>query len=160
VLPSPDIALRGPWDATNVIKVAPTGADLAHGLFDYHLDFPGQAPSRGCTYDKWSHRINEGHAPVTYARLVADPGYPNKLALQYWFFYVFNDFNDKHEGDWEMIQLDFDAPTAAEALTMKPALVGYSQHTGAESAHWGDSKLAIVGGTHPVVYPALGSHAN
>jgi glycerophosphoryl diester phosphodiesterase family protein len=43
---------------------------------------------------------------------------------------------------------------------MKPALVGFSQHEGAESAHWGDSKLRIVAGTHPVVYPALGSHAN
>jgi hypothetical protein len=43
---------------------------------------------------------------------------------------------------------------------MKPALVGFSQHEGAESAHWGDSKLEIVDGTHPVVYPALGSHAN
>jgi hypothetical protein len=86
--------------------------------------------------------------------------YPGQLALQYWFFYVFNNFNDKHEGDWEMIQLNFDAGTATEALRMKPALVGLSQHEGAESANWGDSKLEIVDGTHPVVYPALGSHAN
>src|SRR5262249_8682380 len=57
-------------------------------------------------------------------------------------------------------QLDFDAPSAGQALRTKPALVGYSQHEGAESAHWGDSKLEIVEGTHPVVYPALGSHAN
>jgi hypothetical protein len=59
-----------------------------------------------------------------------------------------------------MIQLDFDAATASRALGIKPALVGFSQHEGAESAHWGDSKLKIVDGTHPVVYPALGSHAN
>jgi hypothetical protein len=95
-----------------------------------------------------------------YARVVADPWHPGQLALQYWFFYVFNDFNDKHEGDWEMIQLDLPAGSAEQALSTKPSLVGYSQHTGAESAHWGDSKLQIVDGTHPVVYPALGSHAN
>src|ERR1700756_1763081 len=28
VLGNPDVALRGPWDKTNLIKVAPTGADL------------------------------------------------------------------------------------------------------------------------------------
>jgi glycerophosphoryl diester phosphodiesterase family protein len=160
VLGNPDVALHGPWDRTNIIKVAPTGADLARGLFDYHLDFPGRAVDPGCAYDEWSHRINNGHASTIYAHLVSDPAHPGKLALQYWFFYVFNDFNDKHEGDWEMIQLDFDAATASQALGMKPALVGFSQHEGAESAHWGDSKLKIVDGTHPVVYPALGSHAN
>jgi hypothetical protein len=92
--------------------------------------------------------------PAAYARVVTDPTHRGQLALQYWFFYVFNDFNDKHEGDWEMFQLDFDAATAQQALRQKPALVGYSQHEGAESAHWGDSKLELVDGTHPVVYPA------
>jgi hypothetical protein len=38
--------------------------------------------------------------------------------------------------------------------------VGYSSHEGAERADWGDDKLEIVDGTHPVVYPAAGSHAN
>jgi hypothetical protein len=160
VLGNRDVAFRGPWDKTNVIEVAPTARDLAEGLFDYHLDFPGSAVQPGCVYDEWSHRVNDGHPPVTYARIVTDPAHPGQLALQYWFFYLFNDFNDKHEGDWEMIQLDFDASTPAQALRTKPLLVGFSQHEGAESAHWGDSKLQIQGGTHPVVYPALGSHAN
>ena len=160
VLGNPDVAFRGPWDRTNIIKVAPTSADLGRGLFDYHLDFPGKAVAPGCVYDEWSHRLNRGHAPTAYARVVTDPTQPGRLALQYWFFYVFNDFNDKHEGDWEMVQLDFDAATAQQALGQKPALVGYSQHEGAESARWGDSKLELVDGTHPVVYPALGSHAN
>ena len=38
--------------------------------------------------------------------------------------------------------------------------VGYSQHEGSEKATWGDEKLELVDGTHPVVYPAAGSHAN
>jgi hypothetical protein len=160
VLGNPDVALRGPWDRSNIIKVGPTATDLAVGLFGYHLDFPGHAVAPGCAYDEWSHRVNQGAAPRTYARVVTDPAFPTQIALQYWFFYVFNDFNDKHEGDWEMIQLNFDASTAGQALKVKPALVGFSQHEGAESASWGDSKLQIVHGTHPVVYPALGSHAN
>jgi hypothetical protein len=160
LLGNDEVALRGPWDKTNIVKVAPTAADLSSGLFDYHLDFPGDALSPGCVYDQWSRRINEGSAPRTYARVVGEPGQPSRLALQYWFFYVFNDFNDKHEGDWEMVQLDFDASTPEEALRIRPALVGYSQHEGAESARWGEEKLQLVDRTHPVVYPALGSHAN
>ena len=59
-----------------------------------------------------------------------------------------------------MIQLDFDAADAAEALSTEPTEIGYSSHEGAERADWGDEKLELVDGTHPVVYPAAGSHAN
>ncbi len=87
-------------------------------------------------------------------------GYPGSLALQYWFFYAFNDFNNTHEGDWEMIQLVFDAGDAREALGTEPREVGYSAHEGAERATWGDDKLELVDETHPVVFPGAGSHAN
>jgi hypothetical protein len=160
VLGNQSVALRGPWSGANLVKVAPTASDLAQGLFGYSLDYPGDALSPGCTYDKWSHSLAHLYPPTTYAHISTQSDYPGTLALQYWFFYVYNDFNDKHEGDWEMIQLDFPAASAAAALDTKPSEVGYSQHDGAERATWGDAKLQIVDGTHPVVYPALGSHAN
>ena len=47
-----------------------------------------------------------------------------------------------------MIQLVFDASTPAQALTRPPAEVGYSQHSSAERAAWGDDKLELVG-RHP-----------
>jgi hypothetical protein len=59
-----------------------------------------------------------------------------------------------------MIQLVFAASTPAEALTREPETVGYSSHEGTERATWGEAKLELVDGTHPVVYPAAGSHAN
>ena len=60
-----------------------------------------------------------------------------------------------------MIQLDFDAATAAAGADADADVeVGYSQHEGAERAAWGDDKLELVDGTHPVVHPAAGSHAN
>jgi hypothetical protein len=59
-----------------------------------------------------------------------------------------------------MIQLVFDAATPAQALKQPPVEVGYSQHEGAERATWTDGKLERVDGTHPVVRPAAGSHAN
>jgi hypothetical protein len=58
-----------------------------------------------------------------------------------------------------MIQLNFDAASATQALHETPVEVGYSQHTGGEGAAWGDANLEIVDGSHPVVYPASGSHA-
>ena len=48
-----------------------------------------------------------------YAHVAYDPAYPGQLALQYWMYYVFNDWNNLHEGDWEMIQLNFHAADPA-----------------------------------------------
>jgi hypothetical protein len=160
VLGNAEVVLRGPWDTVNVAKIAPTARDLEPGLIGYHLDLPFNALAPGCNYEQWARRVTRRFAPTTYARVAGDSDHPGRLALQYWFFYAFNDYNDKHEGDWEMIQLDFDAPDAAAALKTTPTVVGYSQHEGAEQASWGSSKLKLVGGTHPVVYPAAGSHAN
>ena len=92
--------------------------------------------------------------------MATERGRPGKLSLQYWLYYAFNDWNNTHEGDWEMIQLVFNAGSPEEALERRPVEVGYSQHEGAERADWSDDKLEVVGGTHPVVHPAAGSHAN
>jgi hypothetical protein len=155
----PTVAFRGPWNRTDLVKIGPSATDLVN-RYEYHLDFPGDPLDPGCTYELWSKRITAGTRPTVYAHVATDPGYPGKVALQYWFFYPFNDFNNTHEGDWEMVQLVFDAPDAAGALKVKPTEVGYSSHEGAERAAWGADKLEIVDGTHPVVYPAAGSHAN
>jgi hypothetical protein len=153
------VALRGPWDPPDLVKIGPVATDLV-GRYEYHLDFPGDPLNPGCGYEKWARMITAGTKPTVYAHVATDPKYPGKLALQYWFFYAFNDFNNTHEGDWEMIQLNFDAPTAAAALGQKPVEVGYSSHEGAEKSTWDDPKLELVDGTHPVVYPGAGSHAN
>jgi hypothetical protein len=156
----PTVALRGPWSPTDLVEIGPSAADLVN-RYEYHLDYPGHALDPGCDYERWQdHLARSGGTPTIYAHVATDPAQPGKLALQYWFFYVFNDFNNKHEGDWEMIQLDFDAADAAEALAKEPTKVGYSSHEGAERAEWGDDKLQLVDQTHPVVYPSVGSHAN
>ena len=156
----PTVALRGPWSTNDLVKIGPTAKDLSQGLYQYHLDFPGNALEPGCDYERWARRVTEGRKPTVYAHVATDRLHPGKLALQYWLFYAYNDWNNLHEGDWEMIQLNFDAADAHEALARPPTIVGYSQHEGAEHATWGSSKLDRVGGTHPVVYPAAGSHAN
>ena len=98
----------------------PEADDLVN-RFEYHLDFPGDPLDPGCDYKRWARGSTAGSEPTVYAHVVSEPGYPGKLALQYWFFYPFNDFNNTHEGDWEMIQLLFDAPDAAAALSQTPS---------------------------------------
>jgi hypothetical protein len=149
------VALRGPWNVTDLVEIGPSADDLVK-RFEYHLDFPGNALDPGCDYNRWARRLTQGSEPVVYAHVIGEAG---KTALQYWFFYPFNDFNNTHEGDWEMIQLVFDAADARGARSVDPAEVGYSSHEGAERASWDDEKLELVGG-RPVVYPAAGSHAN
>jgi hypothetical protein len=152
------VALRGPW-GNDLVRIAPTAKSLGRGLWGYHLDYPGDALRPGCDYLHWQQHLGAARSPTTYAHVVGEPGHPGKLALQYWFFYVFNDWNNLHEGDWEMIQLVFDASTVEQALHRLPDEVGYSQHEGAERAAWDDPKLERVG-LHPVVHPADGAHAN
>jgi hypothetical protein len=147
-------------DSTGRLLVAaPTVADLYGRGEDTYLDLPGSPLSPGCSYEQWAREISAGKETTAYAHVVTEAGKPGKLALQYWLYYPFNDWNNKHESDWEMIQLLFDAPTASAALSKAPVEIGYSQHSGAERAFWDDAKLQKQG-THPVVFPGRGSHAN
>jgi hypothetical protein len=142
-----------------VVKRAPTSADLWRHAIGYYLDFPGDPINPGCGYEKQFRNWNDGRKPSVYAHVATDPSHPGKLVVQYWFYYTFNDFTDKHESDWEMAQVDFDASDASEALGKGPYEVDLSQHAGGERSSWTDSKLEKQD-THPVIYDATGSHAN
>ena len=155
VLGQPDVTLVGPDGAA---IAAPTAQDLAGRGEGWYLDFPGNPLSPGCDYATWAAQEQGGMAPAVYARIADDPDHPGTLALQYWFWWLYNDWNDKHEGDWEMIQLLFDAEDASGALAATPTSVAYAQHEGSETSAWEDPKL-IRRGDRVVVYPGQGSHA-
>ena len=81
------------------------------------------------------------------------------MALQYWLFYPANVltlasraglFWQSHEGDWEAVTVLLDA---AE----RPLAVGLSEHCAGTRRDWARVPRR---GTRPVVYVALGSHAN
>ena len=155
VLGRDDVVLRGPG---GYAQHAPTARQLDGKDIRYYLDFPGDPLRPGCGYERWFDRISKGKPTTVYAHVVTEPGKPGRLALQYWLYYVYNDWNNKHEGDWEMLQLVFPADSASEALDRQPLEVGYSQHSGAQRAAWNDPRLHRKG-THPLVYSAAGSHA-
>ncbi len=142
-----------------VIRRAPTVSDIAGLRPSYYLDLPGDPLNPGCKYATDFAAIRKaGHAPaITYAHIARQPGHPG-FALQFWFYYYFNVFNDLHESDWEGMQLGFSAATPAEALGTEPSEIVLFQHAGGEHARWDASKVERRG-THPVVYSAAGSHA-
>jgi hypothetical protein len=156
--------IDGGSSATDPVVVrGPTAQDLAGLGDDYYLDFPGNPRRVGCTFERDFKRFAaaQGVQPTTYAHIILtetdDEDAEPRLVLQYWFWYYFNDWNNTHESDWEMIQLVFEASSAAEALEQEPITVGFAQHGGGELAGWNDDKLDREG-DRPVVFPAAGSH--
>lgn len=133
---------------------APTAQDLAMSGASAYLDFPGKALKPGCAYEKWFDSLDA--EPTTYGRLVLDPNHPDRLVAQYWFFWIYNDWNDRHEGDWEMVQFLFDTPDPARAMDEGPSDVIVAQHEGGEVRAWGDMSLWD---DQPLFFPAAGSHA-
>ena len=154
VLGQDGVVLRGPDGA--VIRDRPTAADLGSAGPDAYLDLPGNALSPGCDYEQWFKATGSEKHPTTYARVATDTNHPDQIALQYWLFWVYNDWNDRHEGDWEMLQIIFDARSADEALSTTPAEVNVAQHEGSERREWTDVQRQ---GDRPMVYPGAGSHA-
>ena len=138
---------------------APTARDIA-GLGDaYYFNLSGDPLGDTCVYAKnFARLVKEGRAPaITYAHIAREAGHSG-FALQYWFFWYFNQFNDLHEGDWEGMQLTFDADSPEEALPEDPSEIILFQHAGGERAGWDDSKVQ-TDGSRPIVYPAAGAHA-
>jgi hypothetical protein len=157
VLGRSDVVLRSA-DGT-VVATAPTASLLYAQPEDTYLDMPGNPLKPACGYEAWWDAMADEHPPTLYARVATDPERPGQLVVQYWFWWVYNDWNDRHEGDWEMVQVVFDATTPQEALGQQPTKVVVAQHEGGQYADWGGSGMSHDG-DRPIVFPAAGSHAD
>jgi hypothetical protein len=157
VLKNPEVLLRN--SSGDVVKRGPTAGDLMNASTSHYIDMPGDPVKPGCGYEKDYRRWNDDRKPAVYAHVATDSDHPGKLAVQYWFYYTFNDFTDKHESDWEMAQVNFNGATPDEALKNGPYEFDLAQHAGGERANWNDSKVTKQG-THPLAFVATGSHAD
>lgn len=90
-------------------------------------------------------------------RLTIDKG---DIAIQYWFLYLYNDFINAHEGDWESITLFLNR-------SREPMVAAYASHDGGRRREWRDverrgERWEESGhvATHPVIYVAAGSHGS
>ena len=162
ILDSESVLLRQVGLGDPVVQRAPGASDLAGLGAGFFLDFAGSSLEPGCVYEQTFEQATTGRPAMVYAHIVTpepEPGEPAMVFLQYWFYWYYNDWNNKHESDWEGIAVVFEAASAAEALDTEPVAVGYSQHEGGERADWTSDKLERVDG-RPVVYPSAGSHAS
>ena len=159
LLDNPQIALRQVGNGDPTVMRAPGAADLFDLGEGFYLDAPGDSLNPGCLYEQDHDRFNAGQPAVVYAHIAQQPDEPDQLAVQYWLYWYYNDWNNVHEGDWEFVQLMFPASSVAEALATEPESAGYAQHEGGERADWDGDKLQREG-THPVVYSSQRSHAS
>jgi hypothetical protein len=84
----------------------------------------------------------------------------DRIALQYWLFYPLNPYSPEvppnplfaqvHEGDWELVTVILDR-------NGRPLTAAYSRHCSGAQRPWARVPKR---GTRPLVYVALGSHAN
>jgi hypothetical protein len=69
----PTVALRGPRNAADLVKIGPSVDDVA-GRYEYHLDFPGAPLTPGCDYERWARRLTAGTRPTVYSHVASEAG--------------------------------------------------------------------------------------
>ncbi len=116
---------------------------------DWELDLP-DVPSQNeaRAWKTYGRLLLETEAPyeaVTYSRCVEGP---SGRALQYWYLYLYNDFRNNHEADWESVVIELGEGGA-------PVQVGVSCHQRGYRRPWPSTPKD---GERPLVYVARGSH--
>jgi hypothetical protein len=116
------------------------------------------------SYFEYVKILEKDSCPVYYGRVLQEKDKEDNhwTVLQYHFFYAFNDWRlaangmNHHEADWEMV--------AVYLKNDEPYAVLFSQHGAGNIEKWNTIRLAVdklgKATTHPLVYVALGSHAN
>lgn len=116
------------------------------------------------SYHQYAGMPAAARQPVYYGRVVRESDDKGNawIVLQYHFFYAFNDWRlaangiNHHEGDWEMV--------AVYLKNDAPYVLLLSQHGSGALEYWRKVRRARdeAGNetTHPLIYAALGSHAN
>ncbi len=128
---------------SSLALLAPTDTE------DWELDV-AEIPSQNAaqawrTYGALLEETEERYRCVVYGRFVDGP----TLALQYWYLYMYSDFVNRHEGDWQMVTIELGQDRI-------PVRIGLSGHFGGLLRMW--ERVCKVD-ERPLVYVARGSHA-
>ena len=158
-------AAKGVWSAVPPpIPTSTAGCTLTPCL---RLNLPCKLRDGYSCYAQFAKQATDWAQPVVYGTVAvvpptapAPPGFsaPPRYLVHYWLFYAFDDWHSlrnrlwqTHEGDWESI-------TVGVGSDGTPQLAAYSEHCSGTVRRW--ASVTRRGGTHPVAYVALGSHAN
>jgi hypothetical protein len=116
----------------------------------FFLDIPNvRESSKVSRYVAVQRRLLGDAAPTVYWHVLRYDD-SEDITVQYWFLYLFNNFENQHEADWEQITVRLDGER-------NPIEAFYSSHESGQTELWQDTRKI---GEHPVVYAAGGSHAN
>lgn len=140
------------------------GSRILDALFSLTLLLRGRVPGDTAAASVLAGRAIRASEPTYpyYGRVVRQNGW---IALQYWFFYHFNDWRsgfygaNDHEADWEMITI---FAYEEDDGSIAPRWVAYANHDfhGDDlRRRWDDFEEVERIGEHPVVYAGAGSHA-
>lgn len=132
-------------------------------LFSLTLFARGRVPGDTAAAAARTYRkiLAEDEHYCYYGRVVRQSGW---IALQYWFFYPFNNWRsgfhgvNDHESDWEMIYIYLSETDG----NVRPEWAAYASHDFSGDdlrRRWDDPELEKVG-EHPVIYAGAGSHAS
>lgn len=134
-----------------LLQTYPTLFSLPVAAGSFYLDVSGAEPnSRASRYPGIEQRLRAARPRATvYFHVVRQPA-RGRVAIEYWFLYLYNDFYDRHEADWEGVTIFLQGTS--------PLGVSYSAHQGRRWSPW--ASQSVQNGTHPIVYVAHGSHAN
>jgi RsiW-degrading membrane proteinase PrsW (M82 family) len=147
------------WFTLNILDTVTLQDLVAHFDPSFFLDIWYGSNGESAAINYSAHRNyyienlspeNGGPLPSVYANVIHD-NKNKKIIIQYWLFYYYNDWFNKHEGDWELVQIILDQDETPEWVIL-------SQHHGGTRRPW--NEVQIEGLSHPKVFPALGSHAN
>lgn len=146
-----NISLHSPATSTDSLARLVESTSLYYSdpdlLVTAYFDFPGRNPREwwqaygrlrtGPDSARWA-------TPTVYAHPFIEAR--GLLAIQYWFFYPFNDFVGNHEGDWEHITV------VASADHERIHEVHYYFHQRSLTVPQDGFAPDTVDGTHPVVF--------
>jgi len=134
-----------------LLRAHPTLFSLPAVAGKFYLDISGAEPnSHPSRYRGIEQRLRASRPRATvYFHVVRQPA-KGRVAIEYWFHYLYNDFYDRHEADWEGVTVFLQ--------DNKPLGVSYSAHQGRRWSRW--AAQSTQNGTHPIVYVAYGSHAD
>jgi hypothetical protein len=137
---------RGP-----MLQAHPTLFLLPAAAGKFYLDVGTAEPnSHASRYPSIEQRLRASRPRSTVYFHVVRQRATGRVAIEYWFMYLYNDFYDKHEADWEGVTIFLRGTS--------PLGVSYSAHQGRRWSRW--ASQSAQNGTHPIVYVAHGSHAN
>ena len=130
-------------------ELHPTLFSLPVSIGASYLDIRGAEPYwHASQYPVVEQQLEHSRPrPTIYWRITRQPS-TGTVAIEYWFLYLYNNFSDRHEADWEGVTVFVRNGT--------PLGLSYSQHQGRSWSAW----PAAPADDHPVVYVAAGSHAN